>query len=365
MLDRTVLNAIPIPAFVVDHDVHILDMNSAAARLCDRKEEVFYRCRGGELLHCLHSAEAPGGCGRASFCRNCVIRGSVERCLEGRCVNRALMSMEFLPETGLRMRELRITTSPITSGAERLALLIVEDITARDELEKALRRSEKLAVTGRLMATLAHEINNPMESLGSLLYLLKLQPELGHRTKELVELVEQELARLSAITRQTLAPHRETKLPVIIKLSKLLDDVLAVFNRRMDSARIAVRREYRTDGEVRICPGEFRQVFTNLVANAIDAMGGEGELGLSIERLPQAEIRVQVSDSGCGIPPENLGAIFEPFFTTKGEEGTGIGLWVVKGIVENAGGRIEVASPAAGLRGTCFSVFLPANHWDA
>jgi signal transduction histidine kinase len=365
MLDRTILNAIPIPAFVVDHNVQILDMNSAAAQLCDRKHEVVYKCRGCEVFHCLHSTGATEGCGKASFCRDCVIRGSVTRCLEGQAVNRALMSMEFLPETGRKMRELLITTSPITAGRERLALLVVEDITAHDELEKALRRSEKLAVTGRLLTTLAHEINNPMESLGSLLYLLRLQPELGHKAKELVELVEQELARLAAITRQTLAPHRETKLPAITKLSKLLDDVLAVFRHRMDSARIKVRREYRTDGEVRICPGEFRQVFTNLIANAIDAMGGPGELRLSIERLPKAEIRVRVSDSGCGIPPEHLDTIFEPFFTTKGEEGTGIGLWVVKGIVENAGGRIEVASSTVDLRGTCFSIFLPASHWDA
>ena len=179
-------------------------------------------------------------------------------CLQGQAVSRARMSMDVLPESGRKKKELLITSKSVTERAvRRLALLIVEDITANEELEQALRRSEKLAVAGSLLATIAHEINNPLESLNHLLYLLKLEPGLGHGAKKLVESAEQEVARLGTITRQTLAPHRETKLPVIAKLSDLLDDVVAVFHRRLESARIAVRREYQTEGEVSIYPANF------------------------------------------------------------------------------------------------------------
>jgi signal transduction histidine kinase len=270
------------------------------------------------------------------------------------------MSMGVHPESGRKTRELLITTSPILAGGERLVLLLVEDITVNDELEKALQRSEKLAMTGRLIATLAHELNNPLESLSNLLYLLKLKPELGQSAKELVESAEQEVAILGTITRQTLAPHRVARLPVITKLSELLDEVVTLFQPALESAGIKVRREYQTEGEASIYPGEFRQVFTNLIANAIDAMESGGELCLSIEKSPGGKVIVRIRDNGCGIPPENLNSIFEPFFTTKGEKGTGIGLWVVKNSVEKVGGKIEVTSSEADQRGTCLTIVLPA-----
>ena len=364
-LDQTILKAIPIPAFVVDDDVQILNMNSAAARLCAQDREVFYKCRGGEALQCPYSTDVPDGCGRAPFCQQCVIRNSVVSCFQGKAVSRARMSMDVIPESGRKKKELLITASPLPTSSRRLALLIVEDITANEELEQALRRSEKLAVAGSLLATIAHEINNPLESLNHLLYLLSSEPGLGHGAKELLASAEQEVARLGTITRQTLAPHREAKLPVVSKLSELLDDVVALFHRRLESSRIGVRREYQADGEVSIYPSEFRQVFTNLVANAVDAMEYGGELRLSIEKLPEAEVMVRICDSGCGIPRENLDVIFEPFFTTKGEKGTGIGLWVIKGIVEKMGGKIEVTSSTRDKKGTCFSIYLPANtHSD-
>jgi PAS domain S-box-containing protein len=264
-----------------------------------------------------------------------------------------------------------ISLSPIKTADGMVVCSDIRNITERklaeeqirklnDELEQALRRSEKLAATGRLLATLAHEINNPLESLGNLLYLLKSEPGLGQNAKGLVESAEQEVARLGTITRQTLAPHREAKLPVVTKLSELLDDVVTVFHRRLESARIEVHREYQTEGEVSIYPSELRQVFTNLIANAVDAMEFGGELGLLIEKSPQVEVIIRISDTGCGIPPENLNTIFEPFFTTKGEKGSGIGLWVIKGIVEKMGGKIEVVSSVMGKTGTSFSIFVPA-----
>ena len=229
------------------------------------------------------------------------------------------------------------------------------------QLEDAVRRSAKLAETGGLVATLAHEINNPLESLGNLLYLLNADAELAENAKMLATAASEEIARLRTIAQQTLAPHRgETKDPVATRLPNLLDDVISLFDRKLKSAGITVSREYSAAGAVLVHPGDFRQVFINLVANAIDAMPDGGELHLVIGNSAAGEVVVQVSDTGCGIAPEHVDAIFEPFFTTKGENGTGIGLWVIKGIVERSRGRIEVVSSSTGKTGTCFSLYLPA-----
>lgn len=134
-----------------------------------------------------------------------------------------------------------------------------------------------------------------------------------------------------------------------------------MYRPRLQAAKIVVERDFQIPGEVTIYPSELRQVFTNLITNAIDAIGQGGRLSLAIRPGGEGEIVVKVQDSGCGIPKENLESIFEPFFTTKGEQGTGIGLWVIKGIVDKLGGRIEVQSSTTGDTGTCFSIFLPAS----
>ena len=264
-----------------------------------------------------------------------------------------------------------ISLSPMTTEDGTFATAAVRDVTERrlaeeqirklnDELESALQRSEKLASTGRLMATIAHEINNPLESLGNILHLLKSKPGLGGSAQELLTMAELDVARLVNISRQTLAPHREAKLPVVTKVSELLDDVCAVFRPRLTAAQIELKREYQTEGEVTIYPSELRQVFTNLITNAIDAIGQGGELRLSIEKSPEDEVVVRIADTGCGIPSENMATIFEPFFTTKGEKGTGIGLWVIRRIIDKLGGKIEVVSSTTGETGTCFSIFFTA-----
>ena len=182
---------------------------------------------------------------------------------------------------------------------------------------------------------------------------------------ELIELAEEETKRLSQLTRRTLAPHRETKLPVVTKLSAILDDVCSLFQPQFQAAGIEVRRDYQTEGEVTIYAGDLRQVFNNLISNAIDAMERNGRVDLSIEHTAADTVQVTIRDTGCGIPEEHLGNIFKPFFTTKGDKGTGIGLWVVKGIVERLGGQISVESSTTGDRGTCFAIVLPSNAADS
>jgi len=266
-----------------------------------------------------------------------------------------------------------ISLSPLVTETGKYVTGAIRDLTERrladeqikklnDELEEALRRSERLAATGRLVATIAHEINNPLDALTNLMHLLKRSPSLDESAAELVDLAEREVRRLSNISRQTLAPHRETKLPVVTKLSELLDDVCAMYRPRLQASKIEVERRFEITGEVTIYPSELRQVFTNLITNAIDAIGQSGRLSLAIERAPDNQVVVKISDTGCGIPQENLSSIFEPFFTTKGEQGTGIGLWVIKGIVDKLGGKIEVQSSTTGETGTSFSIFLPATR---
>jgi len=265
-----------------------------------------------------------------------------------------------------------ISLSPLVTETGTYVTSAIRDVSERklaeeqiqklnDELEEALRRSERLAATGRLVATIAHEINNPLDALTNLMHLLKQSSSLDEDAAELVDLAEREVRRLSNISRQTLAPHRETKLPVVTRLSELLDDVCAMYRPRLQAAKIEVERDFQITGEVTIFPSELRQVFTNLFTNAIDAIGQRGRISLSIEQASENEVVVKVRDTGCGIPQANLQNIFEPFFTTKGDQGTGIGLWVIKGIVDKLSGRIEVESSTTGETGTCFSIFLPAS----
>ncbi len=266
-----------------------------------------------------------------------------------------------------------ISLSPLQTENGTFVTSAIRDVTERklageqirklnDELEEALRRSERLAATGRLVATIAHEINNPLDALTNVMHLLKKSPSLDHDAAELVDLAEREVHRLSNISRQTLAPHRETKLPVVTRISDLLDDVYAMYRPRLQAAHIEVERDYQISGEVTIYPSELRQVFTNLITNAIDAMGQKGKLTLSITGGPADEIVVKIRDTGCGIPQENLKVIFEPFFSTKGDQGTGIGLWVIKGIVDKLSGRIEVETSNTGQTGTSFNIYLPATY---
>ena len=265
-----------------------------------------------------------------------------------------------------------ISLSPLTTEDGTVVTAAIRDVTERklaeeqikklhDELEAALLRSEKLASTGRLVATIAHEINNPLDSLFNMMHLLRANPNLDATARELVELAGEEISRLSHITKQTLAPHRESKLPVVTNLSAILDDACAMFQPQFHACGIEVKRNYTTESEVTIHASELRQVFNNLLSNAIDATERNGHIELSVARRDPDEVVVMVRDTGCGIPAEHLETIYKPFYTTKGEKGTGIGLWVVKGIVDRLGGKIAVVSSTMGETGTCFTITLPSS----
>jgi signal transduction histidine kinase len=233
------------------------------------------------------------------------------------------------------------------------------------QAEEALRRSERLAAMGRMAGIVAHEINNPLESIVNLFYLLKKHPSLDQEARRYAITAEQELHRISHITRQTLSFYRESSQAVAVSIPVLLDDILELQSRQLQANGIVVERRYGSGEMVQGFPVELKQVFLNLIANAIQAMPGGGCLRIHIQQSYRAAtqtagVRVSIVDTGSGIKPDDAKRLFEPFFTTKSTKGTGLGLWICKGIVEKYEGTIDFRSTSLpGRNVTCFSVFIP------
>jgi len=242
-----------------------------------------------------------------------------------------------------------------------------DQILHQQQAEQALRQSEKLAVAGRLAASITHEINNPLEAVTNLLYLIETSESLSD-IKKYVVLASEELKRVAEITAHTLNFHRQPINPVLVNIPELLDSVLTLYRQRLKSAGISVEREYNHVPPVLGMSGELRQLFANMIGNAADAMRTGGLLKIRVKSLStgagkRAGVRITVADSGCGIEAKNLQRIFEPFFSTKGNTGTGLGLWVSSSIVEKHDGKIQVKSCTTPEKsGTIFSIFLPTQH---
>ena len=243
------------------------------------------------------------------------------------------------------------------------------DISEHLQSQELLRRTEKLAAAGRLAASIAHEINNPLEAVTNLLYLASNDRDVPEATREYLRLADEELLRVAHIARQTLGFYRETSQPVAFSIAEIFDEVLRLYHRKLTEKAIRVERCYRSRGELVGPLGEIRQVLANLVSNAIDAMNSSGRLILRISKPLNVQnreaLRISVADEGFGIAQENLSQIFEPFFTTKKDVGTGLGLWVTKEIVNKYGGMVAVRSrTGTPSSGTIFSVVLPVELRD-
>jgi PAS domain S-box-containing protein len=231
--------------------------------------------------------------------------------------------------------------------------------------EEAMMKSEKLAATGRLAATIAHEINNPLEAVTNLVFLAQNTSAL-EQSREFLTLASEELQRVAHITKQTLGFYRETAAPARVKVGNVLESVIALYERKIESKDIRLHKRFVSDAEIEAIPGELRQVFSNLISNSIDAVDTGGTLCIGLRAVGNGDgfqgVRVIVADDGVGIATEIRQQVFEPFFTTKRDFGTGLGLWVTRQIVRRHGGNIRVRSTTnSHNRGTHFSVFLPAK----
>ncbi|GAC1414473.1 MAG: hypothetical protein NVSMB62_00450 [Acidobacteriaceae bacterium] len=295
-----------------------------------------------------------------------VVGGRETLATEERARQRADLHLKniTLLERPIRMATL-VSAIEVAIRGRRRQYEIRANLEQRATAQEAVRRSEKLAVAGRLAASIAHEINNPLESVTNLLYLITASDNLDD-IKMFARTAEQELARVSEITTQTLRFHRQQSNPVEVSLGDIIDSVLALFHARLMGARIRVRCEFRTHQKVVVYAGEIRQVIANLVQNALDAMHQGGTLHLRVlpverhGRLGSRGVRVLVGDSGTGIPERIRATLFEPFVTTKGATGTGLGLWVSKEIIEKHKGELKFrTSEFPAHHGTVFSVFLP------
>jgi PAS domain S-box-containing protein len=247
-------------------------------------------------------------------------------------------------------------------------LEVNRDVTIELRTQEALRETEKLAAMGRVAGIIAHEINNPLEAITNIFYLLRNHPSLSEDARTYADMAEQELQRVSHITHQTLSFYRESKQPIQVFLPQLLNDVLELQQRALSSSRITVRKEYIAAASVTGFPVELRQVFLNLIGNAIQAMPEGGVLGVSVREATdwRRNVRgtvISVLDTGKGIHPEATQQLFQPFFSTKSTKGTGLGLWISNGIVQKYDGRIACRSVRVkdGCV-TCFRVFLPGSR---
>jgi signal transduction histidine kinase len=225
------------------------------------------------------------------------------------------------------------------------------------------QRSSRVA-----LASAAHELKTPVEAMLNLVYLLHHNPSLNEDARTHVELLDQELGRMRHILTQTLGVYREPATPTLVLLSSLLDTILHFWDHKIAFKQIQIDRRYECDGAVQALSQDLRQVFGNLVINALEVLPLSGRMTVHVYQsrdwrdADQTGMRVVIADNGPGILHEHRRRIFQQFFTTKGEKGTGLGLWVSAGIVHKHGGRIRFRSNTnAGHNGTVFSVFLPSR----
>ena len=294
------------------------------------------------------------------------VAGAVDPNSQKKMVFREPLGNVVLLERPIRPETL-ISTVQASLRSRRRQYQMREYLAQRRKTEKALLQSEKLAVAGRLAASIAHEINNPLAAVTNLLFLINTSSSL-EETKIYATTAADELARVSEISIHTLKFFRQLSKPTMVYLTEVIDSVLVLYRARLISACVSVEKDYRACPPISAMAGELRQVIVNLVGNAMDAMRKGGKLNIRVDRAREYSngsrpgMRLTIADSGTGIPPEIKSKVFEPFTSSKGETGTGLGLWITSQIVRRHGGHIRFKSSAVPpSTGTVFSIFLPVQ----
>lgn len=296
----------------------------------------------------------------------------LRRSAAGETIRNQLIEGELRARPG-ELRYWSVSYSPVrnSEGHVEAVAAVVQEITHQKKSEAALIQSEKLAAVGRLASSISHEINNPLESIMNLLFLINNSEELPPGLRDYVETAQAELSRVCQIATQTLRFHRQAVNATLVTAADLVDPVINLYHGRLVNSNIRVETRYSTSHPILCFENDIRQVLNNLIANAIDAMRHGGRLLVrahdAIERGPDGKgregIRLSIADSGHGMAPEVRARIFEPFYTTKDLKGTGLGLWISAGIVDRHQGRLSVRSSThPNHPGTIFSLFLPKEE---
>src|SRR6478735_12160098 len=239
------------------------------------------------------------------------------------------------------------SAAPIFDDSRKLrgVVMVFRDVTGEKQAQEVLRKAEKLAAAGRLAATVAHEINNPLEAVCNLIYIVKNTNSLPEDTIGYLNMAEQELDCVSHITRQTLGFYRDSSEAGPVVLRNVLESVLRLYENKLKSKSIAVEMELSDCPPIHALQGEIKQLIANLISNAADAVAPGGKIRISMAPAEQGDgVEIEIADDGPGVPEKNRAHIFEPFFTTKEDVGTGLGLWVSKEIAERHGGKIQLGS---------------------
>jgi PAS domain S-box-containing protein len=351
---ETLLNEAPLGVYLVDSDLYIRQMNPTATRAFGVPDII-----GKSLETTLHRMWPQDVADQQiQYFRRTLKTGESNIVAE---------SVAERIDRGIReCYEWQVNRIPLPDGRFGLVCYF-RDISARKQAEDALRRSEKLAAAGRLASSICHEINNPLEAVTNLLYLARNDEAMHSDTRRYLSEADSELRRMAHLAKQTLGFYRDSTLPVVFDPAELIRSVVAIYSHRINARNVRVIEDFKKTIPVHGFDGEFRQVLSNLIMNALDAMDpGQGLLTLRTRpsrgwaSQKGGGVRITVADNGSGISRDRMGKIFEAFFTTKKDVGTGLGLWLSQEIVKKHEGYISVKSCVGPMqRGTVFSIFWP------